>query len=152
MRLCSARSAYVTPTAHDITFTAGFRSLFPYARAHSIRVITLNLRDYPGSTPYSDLEMQRLHSHDVRDIREASRAQGLELAAFLQQIIVSEKLPPKKFEGGATTGGIALLSWSLGNASTFSMLASEDCLSSDTKTVLQASIRSMIVYGERLSS
>ena len=131
--------------------TAGFRSLFPYALAHNIRLIALNLRDYPGSTPYTTPEMQRLQSYDVRDIRDASRAQGLELAAFLHHIIASEKLPPKKHENGVMTGGIALVSWSLGNAWTFSMFAHEDCLSRDARIALQASIRSMVVYGKSLS-
>ena len=45
-----------------------FRKLLPVASSHSLRVICLARRDYPGSSPYTDEKIRiiRHGSHDER--------------------------------------------------------------------------------------
>ena len=82
---------------------------------------------------------------------EAARAQGLEIASFLRHVIISENLPGLREEGGKKSGGVVLLSWSFGNIWSLSMLANEASLDSETRTILQTSLRTLVIHGERVS-
>lgn len=127
---------------------AGFLGLFPHAAARNMRIMALNLRDYPGSTPYTPSELELLCSDDAEEQAAAVRSQGHEIAAFLKHIIETESLPPVAGVAGKKAGGIAVMSWSLGNVWAMSLFAHTASLDQDTRTVLLPMLRTWIIYGE----
>lgn len=137
--------------ADDVPVVAIFKRLFPLAAQHNMRLVTLNARDYHGSTPFSDSELAALESLDLQSQQSVLRACGRELGAFLVWFIEQEKIPPlsTSTEGDAgRRGGISLLGWSFGSAFTFSFLAQAGALPEETRTLLGAYMRAIIGFGE----
>lgn len=132
-----------------VLFVEGFVPLFSHAASHNLRIIALNLRDYPGSTPNTQAELKLLCSSNVSEQATAVRAQGQEIAAFLKHLVITEEIPPVQVADGQKTGGIILLSWSLGNVWTMSMFGNADHLESETKSILEKSLHTWVLYGER---
>ena len=123
--------------------------LFQYAPAYNARIIALNLRDYPKSTPYTPSELDLLLSSDPVKHAAGVRMQGLELASVLKHIVVTEKLPLVKVTAdGERTGGIILLAWSLGNTNVLSMLGNEMYIDDTTRFILHHTLRTVVMYGE----
>lgn len=109
----------------------------------------MNLRDYPKSTPYSPSELDLLLSSDPSEHAAGVRIQGLELAAVLKHIVVTEKLPLiQQTPDGKKTGGIVVLAWSLGNTNILSMLGNETHLDDTTRFILHHTLRTVVMYGE----
>ena len=112
-----------------------------------MRLVRLNMREYPGSTLYSDEELALLGgSHDEQTL--ALQARGLELAAFLRGFIESERIPPRSPDNRG--GGISVLGWSGGNHLTLGMFAHADALSEETRMLLDGYLRTLILYGTSL--
>ena len=135
----------------NVSVIAIFKRLFPLAAQHNMRLVTLNARDYHGSTPFSDSELAALGSPDLQSQHSVLRACGRELCAFLVWFVEQEKIPPMSAsaEGSAgRRGGISLLGWSFGSAFTFSFLAQAGALSEETRTLLGAYLRTIVGFGE----
>ncbi|KAI0357368.1 alpha/beta-hydrolase [Trametes cingulata] len=128
--------------------SAVYRPMIPFAAEHNLRLVLLNLRDYPGSSPYSaeDVEDLRGPSHEAQD--RAIRTRGLEIASFIRWFIKTEAIPPIKEVPGseALVGGLSLLSWSGGNCATVAMFAHADKLSEETRKLFDTYLRSFIMY------
>ncbi|KAM5538629.1 hypothetical protein V8D89_007658 [Ganoderma adspersum] len=114
-----------------------------HSEGHNLRLVLLNLRGYPGSTPYSEEELKCFEG-SADEQKSAVRARGLEIAAFLRWFVETEKIPECHVGGG---GGLSLLSWSGGNCQTLSMLANADTLPEGTQKVLDGYFRTLIMYG-----
>lgn len=127
----------------------GFLPLFPHAAPHNFRVVALNLRDYPGSTPCTDDEVENICSTDASTQELAVRAQGKEIATFIKNFVAAENPPAVKEVDGKKTGGVAVMSWSLGNAWSLSLLANLEYIDDATRFVLEKWLRTFILYGER---
>ncbi|RDX50215.1 alpha/beta-hydrolase [Lentinus brumalis] len=127
---------------------ASFRRMIPFAAEHNLRFITPNLRDYPGSTSYTQQELDDLSSPGREQQERALRARALELATFLQWLIQTGDIAPIRStpEGERDTGGISLLSWSAGNCQTMGLLAYADQLSKEPRNLLGAYLRSYVLY------
>ncbi|TFK90762.1 alpha/beta-hydrolase [Polyporus arcularius HHB13444] len=149
-------TAYTTLVlVHGASFHgASFRRMIPFAAEHNLRFITPNLRDYPGSTSYTQQELDDLSSPGREQQERALRARALELAMFLQWLIQTEDITPIRStpEGGRDTGGISLLSWSAGNCQTMGLLAYADQLPKETRKLLCAYLRSYVLYEPSLAS
>ena len=124
--------------------------MIPYAATHNLRLVLLNLRDYPGSTRYSPEELASLAS-PTREVQDAAiQARGHEIVAFLRWFIETERIPPISERQGLDLkhcGGISLLGWSSGNCQMISVLAHADKLPEDTRVLLDAYFRSFILHG-----
>lgn len=134
----------------DLFPAAGFRPMIPFATQNNIRLIILNLHGYPGSTPYTDEELNRLEGG--LEAREAElQARGLELAEFIRWFISTEEIPPIREGSGEDEliGGLSVLSWSGGNGHTLSMFAHADKLPEETRKLFDEYLRSLILYGTR---
>ncbi|RPD77401.1 alpha/beta-hydrolase [Lentinus tigrinus ALCF2SS1-7] len=132
---------------------ASFRRMIPFAAEHNLRFIIPNLRDYPGSTPYTQQELQELRGPSREQQEKALRARASELAAFLQWLIQIGDIPSAHDSSdGSTTGGIALLSWSAGNCQTMALFAYADQLPKETRKLLDAYLRSYVLYEPSLAS
>ena len=131
---------------------ATFLPTFSFAAGHNLRLVTLNLRDYPGSTPFSPEELGNLCSSDVEKQRAAFCAQGMEIATFLKNFILAEQIPQCQVVNGRRVGGIVLLAWSISTINALAMLGNEASLASDVKSVLADYLRTCILFGQSTAS
>ncbi|KAH9949819.1 hypothetical protein B0H21DRAFT_687756 [Amylocystis lapponica] len=140
--------------AHGTMFHGAImRPLLPYVAEHNLRLVFLNLRDYPGSTRYSPSEIDALRGPGRESQEAAIQARGLEFAAFLHWFIETQHIPPISEPGdGMRTGGISILFWSSGNAQGLSMLAHADVVPEKTRRVLGMYLRTVVLHDVSLSS
>lgn len=127
-----------------------FRPVFPFAAENNLRFVTVNLRDYPGSTPSSPAELSAVLG-DLEGQAGWLRDRGIEIAAFLEWFIRSEDIPQTTtvVNGGSESfvGGLSLLGWSSGNCVTMSVLAHVDAISAEHRHLLGQYLRSTIILG-----
>jgi len=107
--------AYTTIVCvHGHSFHArNFERLFPAAASRNLRIIAFNRRDYVGSTPFSQTELDAINGSDSAAHASFLRDRAMEIAQFLVWL-VKEKRVQKAGEDG-TAGGLAIMGWSLGN-------------------------------------
>jgi hypothetical protein len=132
--------------------TAVFKKLLPICLENNIRLVVINRRDYPGSTALTEDELgvfSDTSESPEQNVRRAdfTRARGLELITFMDLFIQKHNLPPISEVNGKKTGGVALLGWSLGNASTMPAIAEIANVSESTKVRLNAYLRTLIMLG-----
>ncbi|THG96355.1 hypothetical protein EW026_g5466 [Hermanssonia centrifuga] len=125
---------------------AVFRRLIPYAALHNVRLVFVNMRDYPGSSRFSPEELKAIASSDRETQAKAIKALGLQISAFLVHIIKKCDIPKFTEENGKKKGGLALLGWSLGNLVSMSMLGNAGTLPDDTKDFLERYLRTVVMY------
>ncbi|KAK1235459.1 hypothetical protein PQX77_001311 [Marasmius sp. AFHP31] len=134
---------------HGLGFPgAGFEPLQTQALSSNLRVIALNRRDYPGSTPFSDVELEALHSGNGSRAQEFHANLGLHLWLFLKKLIEEEDVPPistKVPAGAQRSGGIVLMGWSLGVAFTLPAFANPKVVGDNYK-LLERYIKALIIY------
>ena len=127
-----------------------FSRMIPFAAQHNIRLVALNRRDYPGSSPLSSDELIRLDSSDVLIRTAALRTLGGEIGAFLAWFVRTHDLPPVVTHvDGRRTGGIVLVAWSLAHTVTCSLLACPGALSETTRSALRTHLRTYCVLCSR---
>lgn len=120
-----------------------------HAADYNLRLVTVNNRDYYGSTPLSTSDFEALRSADLDIQRAMVHARGLEIAAFLLWLIRKENLPRRPIVGqGKRNGGITLLGWSWGNTMTMSFLAQASRLPEEDRSILDVFLRTFTMYGE----
>ena len=123
--------------------------MIPFAAANRVRLILVNRRDYPGSTPFSDAELAELGSSDLETRAKALAQQGLEIGLFLAWLIREENIPPVVIDrDGKRQGGIALVAWSLAHTPLAGFLAHADSLPTDVLRVLDPCLRAYCIFGE----
>ena len=127
--------------------------MIPFAVANRIRLILVNRRDYPGSTPLSDAELAELGSSDLKTRAKALAQQGLDIGLFLAWLIREENIPPVVIDrDGKQQGGIALVAWSLAHTPLAGFLAHADSLPTDALRVLDPCLRAYCIFGEHTNS
>ena len=130
-----------------VILQAKFMRLVPLAAARRVRLIRVNMRDYPGSSMFSEKELEAFRG-DQEAQGAAVAKLGREIVALLEHIIKQLSLSPVSIEGGKRTGGVAVMAWSYGNVVTMSMLAHAGQLPSQTQDVLNRYVRTVVLYGE----
>ena len=118
-------------------FAASFQRMIPCAAEHNLRLIIPNLRDYPHSTPYTAEELEDLRGPSRERQEKALQSRGLELAAFLKEVVKSDP----------SIGPMSLLAWSAGHCQTNALFAYADHVPKDTIELLNTHLRSYILYG-----
>ncbi|KAI0700599.1 alpha/beta-hydrolase [Cytidiella melzeri] len=132
---------------HGFIFhSAIFRPLFAYAASNNLRFISVNAREYPGSSPLSDDELAQLVSRDPVQESSALAGQASEFARFFAEIIKLERFPYPREVDGRKCGGVSILAWSLGNIYLFGLLGNLGCLDEEVNNVLESYVTSVIVY------
>ena len=122
-----------------------FKRVQNAAIKRGVRFVALNRRNYPGSTPYSEEEINVL-SNGTKEQKDAwHRDRGHEVGMFIHKLIVKENLPP--ISADRQTGGIILLGWSIGAGDVNNTIAHTDTLPSEIRTSLASYMRSMIIQG-----
>ncbi|KJA13739.1 hypothetical protein HYPSUDRAFT_151241 [Hypholoma sublateritium FD-334 SS-4] len=115
-----------------------FEPLFPFAKPKGLRIICVNRRSYPGSTPYTADEMDIIHNGSDEAHALFLHEQGVFLALFVDGIIRRHSLQRE--------GGIALVAWSMGNFFALCILDSLQYLPLDTKERLSAYVHTYIAW------
>ncbi|KAL0563146.1 hypothetical protein V5O48_018930 [Marasmius crinis-equi] len=138
---------YTTLVAiHGLGFTGAiFEKLQSQAQTHNLRIVALNRRDYPGSTPFSDVELEDLKSGDEARARRVFDSAGLHIALFLRKLIEEEGIPLPSEEAGRR-GGIAVMGWSLGALTAMLPFAvPKSVLGEATYGLLERYVRGLII-------
>lgn len=116
-----------------------FQRTLPIASAHSLRVICVNRREYPGSSPYTAEELRVIAHGCDAERKEFLHQEGILFALFIDGLIQQLSLPKE--------GGVAVAGWSLGTVLSFGVLSSIHDLPEDTQGRLKTYIRSFILWG-----
>ncbi|KAG7095832.1 hypothetical protein E1B28_006527 [Marasmius oreades] len=137
---------------------AVFKKLFPLCSRANIRFVSINRRGYPGSTDFTDKELEvfspttdaETESEKQKQRVDYLKARGRELLTFVDTFIQKHDLPPiSKVEGEMGTkkkcGGIAILGWSLGHTVTFATLADLEDAPKEVQARLAAYLRAHIL-------
>ncbi|KAF7348187.1 AB hydrolase-1 domain-containing protein [Mycena sanguinolenta] len=117
---------------------AVFQKLLPLAPARGLRIICINRREYPGSSPQTAEELRVLASGSDEERATFMGETGINLALAVDGIIQQCALP--------STGGVALCGWSLGNAFVIAAMASIVSLPSETRDRLQSFVKTIIIW------
>ncbi|EMD32087.1 hypothetical protein CERSUDRAFT_119069 [Gelatoporia subvermispora B] len=129
-----------------IYYSQIFIPMFPYAHKYGLRLIAINQRDYPGSTPYTDEEIADLHGDDVESQARMIRDRGIELSEFLLWLIKEGMVNKKVETPTGTAGGMTFLAWSSGNIMGFTFFAHLDELSKESQDLLGQYLRGVVIY------
>ena len=125
-----------------------FRRLLPYANKRNLRLVLLNMRDYPGSSPFTPEEVAGMASKDVQEQAGVIREMGRQIATFLAYFIHKYDIPTPRITRGKKNGGLSLLTWSLSNTMSMSLLGNAHTLPKKTKEVLDQYWHTLVMYGK----
>ncbi|EKM49942.1 uncharacterized protein PHACADRAFT_264395 [Phanerochaete carnosa HHB-10118-sp] len=125
--------------------SAIFDRMLPYASKYGLRIITMNNRDYHGSTPYTDEELAHLTNPDVEVQAYAMRRWGRELALFLAYVCQTLHIPAVASDG-AKEGGLVLVAWSMGGIAAVSILGDPRTMGSDLTTTLAPYLSKVVLF------
>lgn len=110
-----------------------------------MRFVAVNRRDYPGSTPLSADEIGVLNSGTDDQKADFLKARGVEFATFVDLFAEKNSLPPISADG--STGGFAILGWSLGCSFALASVAAIDALPAPAQARWKDGMRSLILQG-----
>ncbi|KAL5531561.1 hypothetical protein ACEPAG_4438 [Sanghuangporus baumii] len=142
----NARGIYTTfMIVHGTGFHGQiFRRLLPFAPQHNIRLVFINRRDYPRSSPYINEDLEKISANDAGMNNEFAKARASEFARFIKTFIEKENIP--KASSDWKRGGIVLMAWSSGNAYTLPLLSYADSIPEDTRLFIEPYLRSLILF------
>ncbi|KAI0032408.1 hypothetical protein K488DRAFT_49960 [Vararia minispora EC-137] len=124
-----------------------FHRMLPFARTNNLRIVLVNRRDYPNSTPLSDVELALLDAESTPESRSAFfLARGLELAEFLAWFARTQGIRPKTEVDGHTQGGMGLVAWSSANNVAMAMFGNLDVVPAQTLSAIEPYLRTYIHY------
>ncbi len=105
----------------------------------SQRILLVNRRGYPGSTPYNVDELRTFAEGPDNARYSQLIDDGTNCALLLDGLIQSLSLPQE--------GGVAVVGWSLGNKFTLAMIASIETLPEDVQVRLGMFVKRTIIWG-----
>lgn len=128
---------------------AVYRPMIPFAAERNLRFVLFNLRDYPGSSPYSADDMEDMRGSTPEHQVRALQTRGLEIAEFVRWFVETEDTPPirEATDTQALVGGVSVLAWSGGTCAPVAMFAHADKLSEATRRLFDVHLRSFILHG-----
>jgi hypothetical protein len=118
-----------------------FHKLLPFGAKDNIRLVILNRRDYPGSTKYTDDNLNDLNEGKAVFMERL----GAEVAHLLVWFADTHKIP--KISADGKSGGFCLMGWSMGNATPMALFAYPDFVGIETYAKLEPYVRQLILYG-----
>lgn len=126
--------------------SATFNRILPLAPNHNLRLVVVNRRDYPGSSPYSDAEIESIKGGNADAHSKFVKARGREFATFINNFIEQNNIPRAAEDG--KSGGIVLMAWSSGNYYTLSILTFADAIDDYIRKAIEPYFRSLMIFGE----
>ncbi|KAF8893775.1 hypothetical protein BD779DRAFT_1435527 [Infundibulicybe gibba] len=117
-----------------------FCKLYSLVEQQNLRIVTVQRRDYPGSTPYTDEELD-----DLRNGRKSFLDRlGILLAHFLEYLIREHNVPKTSMD--RSSGGFSILGWSMGTATAMSLLSDPTIIPRDTYLLLEQYVTNLVLY------
>ncbi|KAG8217138.1 hypothetical protein J3R82DRAFT_5196 [Butyriboletus roseoflavus] len=131
---------------HGMGFNAAvLEKLLPLARAHDLRIVSINRRGYTPSSGFQDNELTGIGSgKKIEDTEPFCRAQGVEIATFLVNFATEQGIPLA--DPDSRTGGIALIAWSLAGIHATALLAYIGEAPEDTQSTLQKYLHTILFH------
>ncbi|KAG7100293.1 hypothetical protein E1B28_002066 [Marasmius oreades] len=116
----------------------GLEKLHHVSHSLNLRTVILQRRQYPGSTQYTDSELE-----DLRQGRKVFLDRiGKNMAEFLLQFIEKEKIP--KASEDMKRGGIAVMAWSMGTPSATALFSDRNIVPRKDYLVLEDYVKDLI--------
>ncbi|KAJ7606492.1 Alpha/Beta hydrolase protein, partial [Roridomyces roridus] len=113
----------------------GFDPLHAYAAKYNTRIICPARRGYPGSTPFTPAEVAEMEAGSKTVQERLARQVGWFLLHLIEKGTITDG------------GGIVLVGWSLGNATTLSLLGAEPgVIEHEVYHVLEKHLRRLVLY------
>ena len=113
-----------------------------------LRFVAINRRGYPGSTPFSNLEMSILETGSHEQRAAFIHAQGAEIMTFIYRYVQQHGIPSLSDDG--SSGGFAIMGWSAGVSTALAAIAVVDTLPKEVSSVFKANLRALIMHGTYL--
>ena len=127
-----------------------FKDTFEKVMAHSsesnVRFVSINRRDYPGSTPFSPRDLDAFSSSDGEDRRVFLRDRGAEIVTFICNFIEQNGLLP--ISSDRKSGGFAVVGYGFGSVFALAAVANLDTLPVSFQTRWGAHMRGLLLHGE----
>ncbi|PPQ64065.1 hypothetical protein CVT24_008878 [Panaeolus cyanescens] len=124
---------------HGHTFhSATFERLLASAPTRALRLIAINRRGYPGSTPINDVEAEAMNSSSEDIVQDFLEQHGVNFALAIDRLILELALPPGR--------NVTLSAWSLGNCFLVNILACIKALDDDVRDRLRSRVRGVIFW------
>ncbi|KIY73539.1 hypothetical protein CYLTODRAFT_416917 [Cylindrobasidium torrendii FP15055 ss-10] len=117
-----------------------FTNGFPYAARSNIRLVLINRRHYPGSSRYTDKEIESLAAGEQGALELIAK----DMAGFIRWFIENKNIP--KASADFSKGGIAVLGWSMGAATTLAPFAWPDAVGKETLSIMEPYVRRLILW------
>ncbi|KAI0052195.1 hypothetical protein FA95DRAFT_1586852 [Auriscalpium vulgare] len=125
-----------------------FHRLLPFAQSKKLRLVLVNRRDYPGSSPITDEELAPITPPNATNDTQAAfvRSRGVEIAEFLARFIREKDVPPVQHVDGRTIGGLALIGWSSANGTLAGMFGNLDAVRTEARETVGPYLRNYIHF------
>ncbi|KZV59929.1 hypothetical protein PENSPDRAFT_694721 [Peniophora sp. CONT] len=125
-----------------------FHRLLPFASTIGLRLVLVNRRDYPGTTPLSDNDISLVAEGSSQEENEEFLFErALELTRFLAWFVREGNVPPISNSGtDERKGGLSIVAWSSSNTVVMSLMANLARVPDDLRDALEPYIRSYIHY------
>jgi len=124
-----------------------FSRIVALAPQRGLRLICLNRRDFPGSTPYGVEEIAPIQNGaDPESFKQFRAARGHEIGRFICGVIEQEHLPSVHHKPDGIVGGVALMGWSLGNSFGIATLAHMGTMRPELSALLQEYIHTYVAF------
>ncbi|TFK73218.1 alpha/beta-hydrolase [Pluteus cervinus] len=120
--------------------SATFKKLIPLAPNKNMRLVLVNRRNYRGSTPYSNTDLENI----ALGRKAILEQMALDASGFLNWFLDHHDLPRMSKDG--KSGGICLLGWSMGTATTLAFLGQPDLVGKQTYARLEPYLRRLVNY------
>jgi len=121
-----------------------FKRLLPLAHGQQIRLVLPNRRDYPGSKPYTQEDVDLIQSADSKQHSQFFSDRAIDLAEFIVAFAEKECLP--KVDASGTSGGVAIMAWSSGNVYAQPLLSLPEGIPLSTKSKLEEYLRLYVIF------
>jgi hypothetical protein len=121
--------------------------MLPYSSKYRLRLVTMNMRDYRGSTSYTEEDLAHFVNSDLSVQENAVRTFGQDVVLFLAYVCKNLSILGITVEDGDKFGGLVVMAWSLGCLALCSILGDPQTLDDETKSILGPILRKVIFYG-----
>ncbi|TFK25436.1 hypothetical protein FA15DRAFT_703697 [Coprinopsis marcescibilis] len=144
-QLAYADSGVPSSTSYTTVFIIHgtiFHTIVDLATGASLRIVVVNGRDYPGSTPLS-VDPNQITGASKDEKAGYLRDRGMEILRFVDLFIQANDVPEVSEDG--KSGGVAVLGWALGAGVTLASLSHASELDKDVSERLSRYIRAHIL-------
>ncbi|KAF5334567.1 hypothetical protein D9758_015783 [Tetrapyrgos nigripes] len=123
-----------------------FEKLPQVAHSFNLRTVVASRRGYPGSTSYTEDELEDLNQGRKAHLDKLGSLVGSFVEKFIDENENSESGPIPKIGEEGRTGGIAITGWSSGAITAMSMFADPALVSGRAYSLLQKYVKDLVIY------